>query len=519
MMTEGEFDIPLKISGKVIPGTSSRCEFNIPDPCTIIIFGASGDLTKRKIIPSLFRLFVRRLLPEPFFVIGVSRTLMNDDRFRDSMKDVIKSSLHKNFSESLWENFSKILYYLKIEYDSQDTYFSLKNRLKYLEQKYVTGGNRIYYLATPPAVSEQIIKNLGISGLSHEEEGYRHIVVEKPFGSDLESAIYLNRILSESFAEHQVYRMDHYLAKETVQNIIMFRFANSIFEPVWNRMYIDHVQITVAETIGVEERAGYYEKSGIIRDMFQNHIFQLLALTAMEPPARFEAESVRDEKVKVFKSIRPFNLENIDNQVVVGQYGRGNIDGREVVSYREEPGVSPESTTPTFAALKLYIDNWRWSGVPFYLRSGKRLSSRKAEIAIQFKSAPYSMFSQSIDIGMERNALIMRIQPDESIEIHFQAKNPGSRLCLNTVNMNFSYQNIFSLDAYERVLLDCMEGDQMLFVRADGVEQTWALLTPLIERLETDMNPGDFPDYAAGSSGPSKAEEFIKRDGRVWRSI
>ena len=406
-----------------------------------------------------------------------------------------------------------------MEYDVQDTYVGLRDRLLDLEKKHDTGGNRIYYLATPPLVYEAVIENLGKAGLSVEDIGHRHIVIEKPIGSDLESARHLNRTLEGSFAESQIYRMDHYLAKETVQNILMFRFANSLFEPIWNRRYIDHVQITVSETLGVEHRAGYYEEAGVISDMFQNHIFQLLALTAMEPPAIFDAERVRDEKIKVFRSIRPFQLESLDKQVVTGQYDKGTIDGKEVAAYRNESGVSPESTTPTFAALKVHIDNWRWNGVPFYLRSGKRLSRRKAEIAVHFKPVPHLMFSHAMEEGIEPNVLILRVQPDEGIGLNFQTKKPGSRVCLNTVLMNFSYQNVVLFDSYERVLLDCMEGDQMLFVRSDGVEQTWALLTPLIDKLAADAQPGDFPNYAAGSSGPAAADELLNRDGRAWRPL
>ena len=313
--------------------------------------------------------------------------------------------------------------------------------------------------------------------------------------------------------------MDHYLAKETVQNILMFRFANSIFEPLWDRKYIDHIQITVAETLGVEHRAGYYEKAGVLRDMFQNHLFQLLALTAMEPPSVFEAERVRDEKAKVLRSIRPFPLDRLDDSVVIGQYGEGKVDGVKVSGYRDEPDVMPDSVTPTFAALKVLIDNWRWNGVPFYLRSGKRLSGKKAEISVHFKTVPHLMFAGKISESIEPNALVIRIQPDEGISLYFQAKTPGSRLCLSPVLMDFSYQKVFSLNDYERVLLDCMQGDQMLFVRGDGVEEAWALLSPLLEKLESITYPKNFPNYEAGSSGPDAAAELLKKDGRSWRAI
>jgi glucose-6-phosphate 1-dehydrogenase len=352
-----------------------------------------------------------------------------------------------------------------------------------------------------------------------ENRGFTHIVVEKPIGWDLDSARRLNTVLSASFQEKQIFRMDHYLAKETVQNILMFRFANSIFEPLWNRRYIDHVQITVAEALGVEHRGGYYDKAGVIRDMFQNHIFQLLALTAMEPPALFEAERVRDEKVKVFRSVRPFPLDRLKDVLVLGQYGKGRPGDKEAVGYREEPGIPGDSITPTYAALKVFIDNWRWNGVPFYLRSGKRLRKKMSEISIHYKEVPHLMFSHAMTEDIEPNTLVLRIQPDEGINLNFQTKTPGSRVCLNPVAMDFGYEKIFSLTAYERILLDCMRGDQMLFVREDGVEQTWSLLTPVIERIEKETVVSYFPNYEAGSAGPDEAELLLKKDGREWRPI
>jgi glucose-6-phosphate 1-dehydrogenase len=368
-------------------------------------------------------------------------------------------------------------------------------------------------------VYETVVTNLGESGLSREERGFSHVVIEKPFGRDLDSAIKLNNTIRRSFREKQVYRMDHYLAKETVQNILMFRFANSIFEPIWNRSYIEHVQITAAEQLGVEHRAGYYEHSGVMRDMFQNHIFQLLALTAMEPPSVFEADRVRDEKVKVFRSIRPFPLERVDEYVVAGQYAAGSIEGTEVPAYRDEPGVSPESITPTYAAMKVFIDNWRWNGVPFYLRSGKRLKKRKAGISIHFRAVPHLMFAKEMEEKIEPNTLVLRVQPDEGVHLRFQTKLPGSKVCLNPVDMDFTYPKVFILEAYERVLLDCMQGDQMLFVREDGVNQTWAILTPVIEKLEADREGRGLAFYPSGSEGPEGAARLIERDGRKWRTM
>ncbi|MBI3399301.1 MAG: glucose-6-phosphate dehydrogenase [Deltaproteobacteria bacterium] len=496
------------------------CEIEIPNPCCLIIFGASGDLTKRKLVPALYRLHKNNLLPEKFFVLGVGRMEMHIDSFREDMLTAVKEIFPEDFNHAYGEELAAKLYYFPLDYSSSESYIKfLANQLSLLEAKHNTGRNRIFYLAIPPTVFEDVIVNLGNADLSREDGGRTHIVVEKPFGRDLKSAKRLNRILKKSFQEHQIYRIDHYLAKETVQDIMMFRFANSIFEPLWNNKYIDHVQITVAENIGIEQRAGYYEESGVIRDMFPNHIFQLLALTAMEPPVKFDAGPVRDEKVKVFRSMRPFPLDGLGEYIVTGQYGAGKTNGNAVVGYREESGVSRQSTTPTFAAMKIFVDNWRWKGVPFYLRSGKRLSNKKTEISIQFKPVPHMMFSNLLNEPIEPNTLVLRVQPDEGINLLFQAKEPGSKVCLRPVIMDFSYQGEILLDAYEWVLLDCMHGDTMLSVREDAVEQTWAFLTPVIERLESTAQIGKFPNYAAGSSGPTEAALLIEKDGRGWRPL
>jgi glucose-6-phosphate 1-dehydrogenase len=508
-----------EIIGEKRYGTLDNCTIEIPASFCLTVFGASGDLTQRKIIPALYRLDRDKLFPEDFVFLGAARTKMNNSAFRALMLDAVKAAFPDDFDRSSWRKFSRRLYYLQIDYEQKDSFSKLRKKIIVLEKKHETRGNRIFYLAVPPAVYEPVIANIGLADLSRPETGYTHIVIEKPIGRDITSARSLNAVLRRSFSERQIYRMDHYLAKETVQNILMFRFANSIFEPLWNRRYIDHIQITVAETLGVEHRAGYYDKAGVLRDMFQNHIFQLLALTAMEPPSVFEAERVRDEKAKVFRSIRPFPLERLDDTVVIGQYGEGKINGEKVVPYRDEPGVASDSVTPTFAALRVLIDNWRWNGVPFYLRSGKRLSGKKAEISVHFRPAPHLMFARTLEEKIEPNTLVMRIQPDEGISLHFQAKTPGARLCLSPVLMDFTYQKVFSLDAYERVLLDCMQGDQMLFVRGDGVEGTWGLLSPLIEKLESKTYPKNFPNYEAGSTGPEAAEELLRKDGRFWRAI
>jgi glucose-6-phosphate 1-dehydrogenase len=505
---------------KRVHRTTSTCAVDIPGPCGLVIFGASGDLTKRRILPSIYRLQKNRLLPERFFVLGTGRTGMSTDQFRGEVRSAVKNAFPKDFDESSWNELVNRMDYCPIDYSVQETYAqSLKEKLLQLEKKHRTEGNRIFYLAIPPTLYENVISNLGTTGLSREEGGYTHVVIEKPFGRDLDSARRLNRRVRNSFDEKQVYRIDHFLALETVQNILMLRFANSIFEPLWNRGYIDHIQITASETLGVEQRAGYYEEAGVLRDMFQNHMFQLLALTAMEPPVTFGAEPVRDEKTKVFNSIQPFPIDRLNDTVVVGQYGRGKIGLNPVPGYREEKGVSEKSVTSTYAAMKVLIDNWRWNGVPFYLRSGKRLTSRRTEISIHFKSVPHLMFSETLYEPIEPNRLVLQVHPDEGLRLLLQTKNPGSIVCLNPISMDFCYPKDVLMDAYEWVLLNCMHDDQLLFVREDGVEKTWSLLTPVIERLESTVTADQFPNYAAGSSGPEEADLLIKRDGRAWRPL
>jgi len=509
-----------QIETKPVYRTEAPCAVEIPGPCGLVIFGASGDLTKRKILPALYRLQKNRYLPERFFILGTGRMEMSTDDFRGKMLSAVKEAFPKDFDPSSWNELVNRMEYCVIDYDVQETYAqSLREKLLQLEKKHRTGGNRIVYLAIPPTLYESVISNLGTTGLSREEGGYTHVVIEKPFGRDLDSAGRLNRIVRNSFDEKQVYRIDHFLALETVQNILMLRFANSVFEPLWNRGYIDHIQITASETLGVEQRAGYYEEAGVIRDMFQNHMFQLLALTAMEPPVSFGAEPVRDEKVKVFNSIQPFPLDRLSDYVAIGQYGKGRIDQNPVPGYREEKGVSEKSVTPTFAAMKVLIDNWRWNGVPFYLRSGKRLSNRRTEISIHFKPVPHLMFSNTLNELIEPNRLVLRVHPDEGMSLILQTKNPGSEVCLNPISMDFCYSKDVLMDAYEWVLLNCMHDDQLLFVREDGVEKTWSLLTPVIERLESTTAMDQFPNYAAGSSGPEEADLLIQRDGRAWRPL
>jgi len=497
-----------------------KCKIDIPAPFSLVIFGASGDLTSRKVMPSVYRLFDHNLLPDNFAVIGAARREMDEPAFRQYMLEAVKDNAPEDFSQASWDEFAERLYYHRVDYADPASCSTLAGKLSEVEAARNTGGNRIFYLAVPPSVYPGTATGLGEAGLaSPVPGGYTHIVIEKPFGRDLNSARELNHALREHFKESQIYRMDHYLAKETVQNLLMFRFANSLFEPLWNQNHIDHVEITVSETLGVEHRAGYYEEAGVIRDMFQNHIFQLLALTAMEPPSRIEADRVRDEKIKVLRSIRPFDIEKLEDCVALGQYSSGNMGGQEVLRYRDEHGVSGDSTTPTFCAMKVYVDNWRWNGVPFYLRSGKRLSNRKAEISVHFRRAPHMMFTSDEGGAPDPNVLILRLQPEEGISLTFQTKEPGTRLCLDPVLMEFSYADVFALEAYERVLLDCMMGDQMLFVRDDGVDTAWDILTPVIERLEADAMRIGVPLYEAGGDGPEESFELMAREGRAWRSI
>ncbi len=496
----------------------------LPEPCGLVIFGASGDLTKRKLIPALFNLMRNGLLPDRWYVVGLGRSTMDDNEFRKIARESLnRFSQSGSVSPSDLGEFEKRLYYLAGDSEDPGYYLRLKERLIRLDKEQGVEGNRLFYLATPPSLYAGIIKHLGSADLNRPtgRSRWSRIIIEKPFGTDLASARALNQEVLQSFREGQVYRIDHYLGKETVQNILFFRFANAIFEPIWNRRYIDHVQITVAESIGIEHRAGYYEQTGALRDMFPNHLLQLLSLVAMEPPATFEADAVRDEKVKVLKAVRSIPPEKIVQFAVRGQYGPGVVNGQQVVGYRREPGVKPDSGTETFVALKLYINNWRWEGVPFYLRSGKRLLKRVAEIAVEFKRVPHLLFKPLISEDIQPNTLVFRIQPDEGISTKFQAKHPGPKLCMDTVTMDFSYQGSFKVvspEAYERLLLDCLAGDQILFSRRDWVEHSWSVIAPALEQWQKAPEPS-FPNYQAGSWGPGEADELIEQDGRRWRSL
>ncbi len=480
------------------------------DPCTIVIFGATGDLTARKLIPALYNLFKNDGLPKPVTIVGCGRTRMDDSAFRRAMQSALEAA--GLLQEASWTEFAEFLHYQPVDYSERRSFDKLAATLKDLDDHRSTEGNRIFYIALPPDLYETVAQKLGESGLASEAQngnGWSRIVVEKPFGTDLPTAMDLDRRLLECFQEHQIFRIDHYLAKETVQNILMFRFANSIFEPVWNRRYIDYVSITATETLGVEHRAAYYERAGVIRDMFQNHMMQLLALTAMEPPSRFEADFVQDEKVKVFRALRPFPVDNLQNYLVLGQYTAGRMDGLAVAGYRQEPDVQAGSLTPTYARMKTFLDNWRWQGVPFYLTSGKRLAKKLTRIAIQFKEVPHSMFRRTLEQDISVNRLILGIHPEERITLTFQTKSPGAQVCLRTVTMDFNYHQNYHgpvLDAYEKVLIDCMLGDHMLFWRQDGIEQCWAFLTPILSACETCDDRAELLHfYEAGGAGPQAA--------------
>jgi len=497
-----------------------------PDPCAMVIFGASGDLAHRMLLPALYNLALDRRLPPRFVVVGFARSDWSEKEFRRQALESVKEFSRRPVDPAVWESFANGLTYVAGEYHDPESHRRLASTLQRLEQKAGTGGNHLYYLAVPPSSYPLIIEQLGHHGIvgAHEQgPGWSRVIVEKPFGSDLESARALNQQLHSVFKEEQVYRIDHYLGKETVQNILVFRFANGIFEPIWNRRYVDHVQIAVAESVGVERRGSYYEEAGALRDMVQNHMMQLLSLVAMEPPIAFDARSVRDEKVKVLHAARRIRGAEVASYTARGQYGPGWVAGQEVPGYRQEPEVPPHSLTETFVALKLYIDNWRWADVPFYLRTGKRLPKRSTEVAIHFKRAPHLLFRNIVDVpSMEPNILTMRIQPNEGISLKFHAKAPGSPIRIRPVNMDFLYGASFLVDApsaYETLLLDALRGDSTLFTRSDEVEAAWAIMTDIQEGWNRQRPTPAFPDYEAGTWGPEEADRLMERDGRQWRRL
>ncbi|MDB5057037.1 MAG: glucose-6-phosphate 1-dehydrogenase [Chloroflexi bacterium] len=503
-----------------------------PDPCTMVIFGATGDLTRRKLMPALYNLALEGLLPHGFSVIGFSRpdhTLASSQdalsAFRERFKTSVKSFSRRPIEPAVWDTFAQNTEWVAGEFTRAEDYQSLRAKLQEVDREHGAGGNRIFYLATPPSFYSEIVRHLGEAGLVSDRatgQGWTRIIIEKPFGRDLATAKALNDEILKVFKEEQVYRIDHYLGKETVQNILVFRFANGIFEPIWNRNFVDHVQITVAESIGIEGRGTYYEEAGALRDMVQSHMLQLLALTAMEPPGAFDAEAVRNEKVKVLQALRPIQNFEVAEFTVRGQYGPGWVAGEYVPGYRQERGVNPNSTTETYVALKVFVDNWRWAGVPIYIRHGKRLPKRVSEIAIQFKNAPHSPFIRAAQLPSEPNLLVMRIQPNDGISLRFAAKMPGTVMGMRAVNMDFTYDEAFDVeapDAYERLLMDCMIGDSTLFTRKDEVEASWKFITDILDGWceLAKVTEVRFPNYDAGTWGPPAADAFIERDGREWR--
>lgn len=505
-------DVELSIAEKGI-----ICAETPSGPCGYIVFGASGDLVRRKLLISLFRLFQQGLTNEHFFILGAGRKELSDEQFRKDTERLIREKTKESYPAGL-EQFLKLLYYIAGDYSELSFYNSINTRLEQLRTTHKVGENIIFYLSVPPFLYPVIIEHLGTAKLSCRPQ--TKIVIEKPFGRDLESAIELNQSILKCFNESQVYRIDHYLGKETVQNILMFRFANSIFEPVWNRNYIDHVQITIAETVGIEHRAAYYEHSGALRDMFQNHMLQMLTLVAMEPPISFEADSIRDEKSKLLKSIRPFKINELDNYIVRGQYSDGIVEGKNAAGYKSEHSVAADSKTETYVAAKMFVDNLRWKDVPFYLRTGKRLSGKNTEIAITFKKVPHSMFASMGLDDMPANVLVFQIQPREGIILNFEAKRPGAKTCISTISMNFNYSELFGTEmpeAYQRLLLDCMLGDQTLYTRQDTIETSWKILTPVLESWENrDTPPFEYP---AGAESFPAADNLIESDNRKWRKI
>lgn len=493
----------------------------VADRCIMVIFGASGDLTKRKLLPSIYNLGRNNLMPREFAILGFAKDELTEEDFRQNVRDDIRDYDEAPVDSALSDWIADHSYYLSGDFSNPADYEALKAKIEEITARHNTLGNVFYYLATLPQFFPEIVKKLGEHGMAAEENGkWRRVIIEKPFGSDVESARALNRDIGKVLKESQIYRIDHYLGKETVQNILIFRFANGIFEPVWNRRYVDHVQITVAESLGVERRGGYYEKAGCLRDMIPNHILQLVSLTTMEPPISFQANAVRDEQSKVLHAIQPIAPEDVLTRAVRGQYGEGTIGDGQVPAYRAEPFVEERSNTETFVALKLAVDNWRWADVPFYVRTGKRLPKRVTEIAIQFRRAPLMLFRDTPVDKLTPNMLIMHIQPDEGISLSFGAKIPGAHVRVGPVTMDFHYADYFGTEpstGYERLLYDCMIGDATLFQRADMVEAGWRVVEPVLDVWKA-LPPRAFPNYASGTWGPKEADDLMKRDGRSWRN-
>lgn len=506
-----------------MPHTNTKTDTLPAPPCIMVIFGAAGDLAKRKLFPALYYLSVVNQLPEHFAILGVSREDFSTESYRELMNTESRAHLDGDYSQDIWDRLIKCCHYLQGDFRDAAAYQALAQKLGELGDQCKIPGNYLFYMATPPAFFGDIAEQISGAGLATEPDGHwRRLVIEKPFGRDLQSARDLNRRLLDVFDERQLYRIDHYLGKETVQNFLAFRFANGVIEPIWNRRYIDHVQITVAEPLGVENRASYYEGTGALRDMIPNHLLAVLTIIAMEPPISFNADEIRDEQAKVLRAIQPLTPEEVLTHTVRGQYGSGvTHDGTRVPAYRQETGVAQDSQTETFVALSLMIDSWRWAGVPFYLRTGKRLPGRYTEIMIQYKYAPNAAFKRSVlkDKHVEPNVMVLRIQPSEGISLGINAKVPGQALRLSPVEMDFSYDDYFGNEpstGYETLIYDCMQGDPTLFKRADIIENAWQLMEPILD-VWSALPPRDFPNYAAGEWGPSAADELLQRDGRSWR--
>jgi glucose-6-phosphate 1-dehydrogenase len=485
----------------------------------MVIFGASGDLTRRKLVPALYNLLLDDLLPESFAVVGVARRKMSREEFVANLREGIESFSRRPLDQDRWERLAQGISYVTADTDDAGGYRSLADHLATVDGERGTRGNRLFYLATPPSAFPIIVQLLGEVGLHQPGEGgeWARIVIEKPIGRDLQSATELNQTVNRTFHERDVFRIDHYLGKETVQNLLVFRFANAIFEPLWNQKYVDHVQITVGETLGVEGRGSYYEEAGTTRDMVQNHLFQLLCLTTMEPPVSLDPDAIRDEKVKVLQALRPVSPDEVAQITVRGQYARGSIDGRPVEGYKEEPGVSPDSCTETYVGLGLFIDNWRWAGVPFYLRAGKRLAKRVTEVALQFRDVPHRLFRGNRPVP---NTLVLRMQPDEGMCLNFDAKAPGASPQIRSVQMDFDYEASFGQDppeAYERLILDAVLGDATLFIRRDEVQASWHFIDALQEGWQREGPGRPLPEYTAGTWGPAEADVLVARHGRTWR--
>jgi glucose-6-phosphate 1-dehydrogenase len=501
---------------KIRPSVANEpmlCIESAAPECGFVVFGASGDLSKRKLIPAIANLFKRGLLDKGFFVLGCGRKKFSDDEFKKEAAEAVKNILASP------EKFLNNFYYVSGDYADKNFYNDIKKRLSEFDKKEGKKFGRIFYLSLPPTIYPDAIENLGQAGLNKNEGSFARLVIEKPFGRDFVSAIAINDRISKWFAEEQIYRIDHYLGKETVQNIMMFRFANSIFEPIWNRNYIDHIQITIAESIGIESRGGYYDKSGALRDMFVNHMLSMVSLVAMEPPASFNAEHIRDEKVKLLRSTRRFNLQPWNEDIIRAQYAQGIVEGKNVPAYRQEADVEKNSKTETYVASRLFVDNWRWQGVPFYLRTGKRLADHITEIAVTFKKVPHSMFASAGIEELPANVLILKIQPKEGINLLFEAKRPGGKLCIGTLEMDFNYAEVFGAevpDAYQRLLLDCTAGDQTLFTRIDDVKLAWGLIDDVLNHWQQDADPYFYP---AGSESFPQADALIQKDGRSWLKI